>query len=701
MWDIEQAILQENVDKVKQILEEEPSKIDLKDAEGTFMSFLAARTGNLALVRYVVEYSRASMNIVDDRHRNILHYGVMSGNAEVCRYLVEKVGMSPVTGDFDLETPYELAARLGFGELVDYFEGYVGAPLSAMYKNPIRTGFFPDPSIVRVGEDYYMVNSTFVYFPCIPVSHSKDLIHWEIIGHAIAEPEWCMLDGIEGGRGYWAPDISYADGRFYITATYRLNDDGTVYRKQIVVSSDRPEGPYSKPAIIDEDGIDPSIFTDEDGRHYMLLNRGARIFELNEDCTKQISEAELLYYGDNKRAPEGPHLLKKDGYYYLFEAEGGTGPGHQITVSRSRTLKGNYEPCPYNPIMRQEDPGAGLQRCGHGKPVQTAEGDWYMVYLCGRKLVGADGAAYSMLGRETALDPITWTADGWPIVNGLQGPSCLQVKPKCGVAGVNAELLHIADGRETAQMAASGAGTVQSTADGTGTMQTAAGDETGITDGSGTAAEAEDFSADTLYRQWLSVRAPEKDGFSFEDGCVVIKGSRADLDSIDAKNILVRRQTAFDFNAQVKLELPELKVGQNCGMVCYYDENTFVKYGLFAEEDGVYVGVVEKIGDEVRRSGFAKLQTEGRKCITLRVETRGFCRRFAYRLGAGKAQECSAAEAEEKFTETAVLDNVYYLCDEGLKKGKRFTGAMVGMYVYAGEGTADACRAKFGAFVLS
>ena len=178
-----------------------------------------------------------------------------------------------------------------------------------MYKNPIRTGFFPDPSIVRVGEDYYMVNSTFVYFPCIPVSHSKDLIHWEIIGHAIAEPEWCMLDGIEGGRGYWAPDISYADGRFYIIATYRLNDDGTVYRKQIVVSSDRPEGPYSKPAIIDEDGIDPSIFTDEDGRHYMLLNRGARIFELNEDCTKQISEAELLYYGDNKRAPEGPHLL--------------------------------------------------------------------------------------------------------------------------------------------------------------------------------------------------------------------------------------------------------------------------------------------------------------------------------------------------------------------------------------------------------
>ncbi|MBR1703617.1 MAG: family 43 glycosylhydrolase [Lachnospiraceae bacterium] len=653
MQDIEQAILQEDVAEVRRILEEEPSKIDRKDEAGTLMSFLATRTGNLALVKYVVEYSRASMNIVDDKHRNILHYGVLSGSVEVCRYLVEKVGMSPVTGDFDLETPYELAARLGFGELVDYFEQYVGAALQDMYKNPIRTGFFPDPSIVRVGEDYYMVNSTFVYFPCIPVSHSKDLIHWEIIGHAITEPEWCMLDGIEGGRGYWAPDISYADGRFYITATYRLNDDGTVYRKQIVVSSEKPEGPYSKPAIIDEDGIDPSIFTDEDGRHYMLLNRGARIFELNEDCTKQISEAELLYYGDNKRAPEGPHLLRKDGYYYLFEAEGGTGPGHRITVSRSRTLKGNYEPCPYNPIMRQEDAGAGIQRCGHGKPVQTAQGDWYMVYLCGRKLVGADGSAYSMLGRETALDPITWTADGWPIVNDLKGPSCLQVKPRTGAArAVDAQ----------ADVAAAEA------ADKAGMTKTQA---------------IPGFSADTLYRQWLSVRAPEKDGFTFADGHVLIKGSKADLDTIDARNILVRRQTAFDFTAQVRMRIPKLQPGQNCGMVCYYDENTFVKYGLFAEEDGVYIGVLEKIGDEVRRSGFEKVQVTAWKSILFRVATKGLARKFSYCADDGTDWE----------EESAALENVYYLCDEGLKKGKRFTGAMVGMYAYAGDGAAY--RAEF------
>ena len=681
MQDIEQAILMEDLDLVKQILEEEPSKVDLQDAEGTLMSFLAARTGNLALVKYIVEYSRASMNIVDAKHRNILHYGVMSGNVEVCRYLTEKVGMSPLAGDFDLETPYELAARLGFGELETYFEQYVGVPLAAMYKNPIRTGFFPDPSIVRVGEDYYMVNSTFVYFPCIPVSHSKDLIHWEIIGHAIAEPDWCMLDGIEGGRGYWAPDISYSDGRFYITATYRLNDDGTVYRKQIVVSSDRPEGPYSKPAIIDEDGIDPSIFTDVDGRHYMLLNRGARIFELNEDCTKQISGAELLYYGDNKRAPEGPHLLRKDGYYYLFEAEGGTGPGHRITVSRSRALKGNYEPCPYNQIMRQEDPGAGLQRCGHGKPVQTAEGDWYMVYLCGRKLVGPGGEAYSILGRETALDPIIWTADGWPIVNGLKGPSCLQVKPRAGAVKAD----------DAKAVVAEAAGAVK--AAGAKTDGGEAGAETG-------------FSADTLYRQWLSVRAPEQDGFSFADGHVCIKASRADLDTIEAKNILVRRQTAFAFNAQVRMWIPELSEGQNCGMVCYYDENTFVKYGLFAEADGLYVGVVEKIGEEVRRSGFEKVQVTAGQSVVFRVETKGLRRKFSWCAddgtdrGEAKVADVSdglAVWKQRGFAESVTLENVYYLCDEGLKKGKRFTGAMVGMYAYAGEGAGY--RAEFGGFI--
>lgn len=621
MRNIKDAIYLENIEEVKRILEQEPSLIDEKDEFGVMMPFLAAKTGNLKLVKYIVEYSRANMNIRDSEQRNMLSYAAMSGNVETCRYLVERVGISPLCADINLVTPIDIAYENKFFDLLTYFEEIIGASYDRLYRNPIRTGMYPDPSIVRVDEDYYMVNSSFIYFPCIPISHSKDLVNWRIIGYAITNPEWAALDDLEGGRGYWAPDISYYKGRFYITATYRLNDNGTVYRKQIVVSSDKPEGPYSKPAIIDEDGIDPSIFNDDDGKRYMLLNRGARIFELNEDATKQIGRASLLYYGDNKRAPEGPHLIKKDGYYYLFEAEGGTGPGHRITVSRSTELFGRYTPCPYNPIMRQEDEGAFIQRCGHGKPVQTQNGQWYMVYLCGRTLNGG----YSMLGRETALDPITWTADGWPIVNNLDGPSVLQIKP---------------DLPET------------------------------IFESS----YEDDFKESWLGSDWMFPRTPEMDGIVLKDSYVYIKGSRKDLNSIYAKNILLRRQQHFKFTVDCKMDMPVLYPGQEAGVTCYYDENTYVKFAVAATKEDrarLVCRISEYIDREVPGPQI-ELDVQQRY-LYLRIETKNLVRSF-YLSYNGR-----------DYIKVGTLDNVYYLCDEGLKKGKRFTGAMVGMYAYAGE----------------
>ncbi len=614
---IEEAVRQQDIEQVKRILTEEPSLIDQKDGQGVPMPFLAARTGSLELVRYIVEYSRASMNLVDHNNRNILHYGAMSGSVELCRYLVEKVGMDILSGDIDLVTPYQIAYEAKWQELLAYFQSKVGASYENMYHNPIRSGMFPDPSIVRVGEDYYMVNSSFIFFPCIPISHSRDLVHWEIIGHAITNPEWSRLGDLEGGRGYWAPDISYHDGTFYITATYRLNDTGTIYRRQIVVSSDKPEGPYSEPAYIEEDGIDPSLFHDEDGRHYMLLNRGARILELSADCKKQISEARLLYYGDQKRAPEGPHLLRKDGWYYLFLAEGGTGVGHRVSVARSRELYGNYEPCPYNPIMRQKDDGAGIWRCGHGKPVQTSAGEWYMVYLCGRKLMRdkKEGPKIcSMLGRETALDPIQWTPDGWPVVNSLKGPSVLQHMPK---------LPSYAPRENPAY-------------------------------------------------QWVSPREPEKDGIVIDGNRFRIKGSKAPLSSVHARNICLRRQTAFSFSAQVKMRIPKLSAGQEAGMACYYDENTWVCYFLGRDEKGLFLQLKEHIGRETVE--YKKEPIFANEEIVLKVQTRGLERRFF-------------AETEGNCYESEVLPDVYYLCDEGIAMGKRFTGAMTGMYAYAGEET--------------
>lgn len=625
---------QKNLDGVIRELTENPTCIDDTTEKGVPLALYAAELGDFPVVKYIVEYSRASMNTMDEDRRTILHYAARSGNLELNRYLVEKVGMDITAGDRWCVTPYQIAYERKDEKLLSYYKERIGASYEEMYHNPIRRGMFPDPSIVRVGEDYYMVNSSFIFFPCIPISHSKDLIHWEIIGHAVTESEWASLDELEGGRGYWAPDISYDNGKFYITATYRLNDTGTVYRKQIVVSSEKPEGPYSKPAIIDEDGIDPSIFH-EDGRHYMLLNRGARILELNDDCTKQISEAKLLYYGDQKRAPEGPHLLKKDGYYYLFLAEGGTGMGHRISVARSKTLMGNYEPCPYNPIMRQMDEGAAIQRCGHGKPVCTQNGEWYMVYLCGRMI----GDGYSMLGRETALDPISWTADGWPVVNGLKGPSVLQKKPDLP------EWLP----KETASVSEDGIRSVA--ADAEQTMTAAAGWD----------------------KKWMTPRVPEPEGILFLPSGIRIKGSRFPLKDVAARNILLQRQTSFCFRAETGLFIPKLADGQEAGLTCYYDENTWVCLAL-CKADAYYIQVKEHIGEkDILHEKYMLSDDCAGKKITLKVKTEYLRRLFTF-----------CVEGQEE-TAAAELPDVFYLCDEGIRMGKRFTGAMTGIYAVAGE----------------
>ncbi|WP_024864631.1 family 43 glycosylhydrolase [Butyrivibrio sp. FCS014] len=654
-----EAVRTGNLNKVKEILINEPS---LASKEALFAS---AGEGHFDVLKYMVEYSRVSLNEYDERHRNVLHYGAESGNPEIFEYLTDKCGMDPLFGDTDLVTPWDIVhemsggaenlsheKREGAGKIEEYLEKRYGHKYEDYYRNPIRKGFFPDPSICRVGSDYYMVNSSFIFFPCIPISHSRDLIHWKIIGHAITDPKWAGLDELEGGRGFWAPDISFYKGRFYITATYRLNDVPPTYRRQIVVFSDKPEGPYCEPVFIDEDGIDPSIFNDDDGRRYMLLNRGARIFELDETGTKKISDAKLLFYGDHKRAPEGPHLYKKDGYYYLLEAEGGTGPGHRVTISRSRELFGNYEPCPYNPIMRQQDEDAAIQRCGHGDLVDTPDGRWYMVYLCGRMIDGK----YSILGRETALDPVTWTPDGWPIINNLKGPSAMQVKP-------------FEDAPEGGD-----------------------GDEIRI-------------SPCGLPLEYMTTRSFKKEDITFvtEDTpkgtgrSFIVYGSKAPLSSTACRNLVLRRQTSFSFDYEVTLLAPRFTgEGQKAGITGYYDENTFFEFGIVLKAGKRYIYCNEHIGEEDRMTVSPEPLPQGLASITFKMETDNLRRRLKYDVFAPALLLASGNLGEDENVrkdaidvntekEFLTLENVYYLCDEGLSKGKRFTGALVGMYAFAGE----------------
>ncbi len=628
--------------EVKRLLKEDPSLIRSTTEDGISIPLLVSSMGDFEFLKYMTENTLSRLEEKDSEGRTCLHYAAQCGNLECVRYLVEQVGFSLVEADYHGVTSYDIIMKQNSKELCDYTVVVTGMYPDRIYHNPIRTGMFPDPSIIRVGDDYYMVNSTFIFFPCIPVSHSKDLIHWNIIGHAITNKEWAGLDNLEGGRGYWAPDISYHNGRFYITATLRHNDGGEILRQQMVVSSDKPEGPYNEPAIIDEDGIDPSIFTDEDGRRYMLLNRGARIFEISEDGRTKISEPKLLYYGDNKHATEGPHLLKKDGWYYLFLAEGGTGRGHQINVARSKALYGPYEACPFNPIMTQKDSNALLQCCGHGKPVKTAEEDWYMVYLSYRFLDGK----YGILGRETSMDPITWTLDGWPMVNGLKGPSCVQKVPTTGY--------YIPEEKENVWL--------------------------------------DEFKSKELDISYIHPRAPEENAIQLDQGKLVIRGSKKELNTMDARNMVLRRQMDFDFSSEICMIVPKLKLGQNAGLLAYYDENTFLKFGLFANqkntnnnnannECSIELAIYEKIGDiEILHSMETMVSKEESSTFTLenvdkielKMDVCGFIRKFYYKIG-------------DQWKLFGVLDQVTYLCSEGIQKGKRFTGATLGMYGVGGE----------------
>ncbi len=598
------AVKKGDIEDVRKILIDDPRCVNETEG-GLCAAIYAARFGDMDMNRLFVEKSMTSYNVTDELKRSVLFYAVESGNTELCRYYVERVGHSPLNADINGLTAFEYAHALGQKDILAYFEEYCGFKYEEGYKNPIRRGFFPDPSIVRVGGDYYMVNSSFFYFPCIPVSHSKDLINWEIIGHAITNPEWAHLEGLDGGRGYWAPDISYYKGRFYICATYRNNDDRKPVRRQMVTSAERPEGPYDEPAFIDVDGIDPSIFNDDDGKRYMLLNRGASIFQLSDDGRRAVSETRLLYYGNSKKAPEGPHIIKKDGYYYLFQAEGGTGVGHMITLSRSRSLFGVYEPCPYNPIMTyNEANNPYMHRCGHGKPFMTADGRWYIVYLGGRFLEGK----YTVLGRETCLDELEWTADGWCVINKGRGASAFSKRPLGQVAA-------------------------------------------GKADGG--------FGERELSDCWYTLRGRNKNSFSVSDGRLNIYGREKTPLSKDCDSVILRRQESFDFTAKTRVSLSCGDRGE-AGLICYYDENSFFTFAICGEKDKSYVCVDEIIGKEHKKS--FETETDSREA-ELSLRTEGL-RRTLYLNG----------------EEVCVLEDTSYLSDEGISIGKRFTGAMVGVY---------------------
>lgn len=278
--------------------------------------------------------------------------------------------------------------------------------------NPVIPGFHPDPSVCRVGDKFYLVNSTFQYFPGVPVFESTDMQHWTQIGNVLDRPSQLPLKGASSWLGIYAPTIRYNDGVYYMITT-NVGNGGN-----FMVTASDPRGPWSEPMWLEQQGIDPSLYF-EDGKCYMVSNPDNTIMlcEIDPNTGGQLTPSKPIWRGTGGRYPEGPHIYKKDGYYYLLISEGGTEIAHKLTMARSRNIYGPYEGCPNNPIFthcNMAGQSSQIQGTGHGDLVQGADGKWWISFLGFRFI----GGSYHHLGRETFVLPVEWPKGGWPVING-------------------------------------------------------------------------------------------------------------------------------------------------------------------------------------------------------------------------------------------------------------------------------------------
>ena len=387
------------------------------------------------------------------------------------------------------------------------------------YQNPIIPGFYPDPSVCRVGADFYLVNSTFEYFPGVPIWHSRDLVHWRQIGHVLTRRSQLELEGVKCSDGIYAPTLRFHHGLFYMITT--LVHAG-VYRNFYVTATD-PAGLWSDPVWYDQSGIDPSLLFDDDGKVYFQSNRGLTFkmeraiyqSEIDVKTGRRLTEPKLLWRGSGGCYVEGPHVYKIDGWYYLLTAEGGTSYGHMVSVARSRNIWGEYEPCPHNPILSNRHAYEELHGTGHADLVQAQDGSWWLVHLAFRKTVGD----IHTLGRETCLAPVTWR-DGWPVVN------------------------------ET----------------GTNALQVAA--PTLLLQPWPAVPVRDDFDAAALGGQWMNLRNPVPENYSLTErpGVLRLRGSERTLFEVASPTAVFRRQQHFDFTAETGLEFDPRGENEEAGL---------------------------------------------------------------------------------------------------------------------------------------
>ena len=417
--------------------------------------------------------------------------------------------------------------------------GFANTTFAQGYRNPVLPGFHADPSVCRAGDDFYLVNSTFQYFPGVPVFHSKDLIHWEQIGNCLTRPSQFDLTGLykldkpELGwtnAGVYATTIRENKGRLYMVTTVFPS------RRHFYVWTDNPAGEWSEPIVIDFaiGSCDPTLFFEGDKCYFLWKEGDIKICEIDVETGKKIGEIHHLGTGLGGRYPEGPHIYKKDGYYYMMLAEGGTEHGHQVNILRSRNLFGPYEPNPANPILSHFNmamQNSEIQGLGHADLVQAPDSTWWMICLGYR----TSGYLLHVMGRETMLAPVRWDKNEWPVVNGngtlstdMRCPTLPQVPMPHDP--VREEFNYIK--RDV---------------------------------------PADSYSAIGLPWGWHSIGNPDMSCYSLKErkGWLRLKPTTTTLDEATSPTFVARRQTEKVFSATTLLDASHLGEGMQAGITAY------------------------------------------------------------------------------------------------------------------------------------
>ncbi len=479
-------------------------------------------------------------------------------------------------------------------------------------RNPVIAGYHPDPSVCRVGEDFYVVNSSLGNFPGIPIYHSKDLMHWEQIGNVLDRESQLPLKGAGSWNGIYAPTIRYNEGTYYVIAT---NTSG---KGNFMVTATDPHGPWSEPIYLQQGGVDPSLWF-ENGRCYMVSNPGSiMLCEIDPKTGRQLTDSKYLWNGMGGRFPEAPHIYKKDGWYYLLISEGGTELAHSLTIARSRDIYGPYEANPDNPILTNCNMAgqfSQIQGTGHGDFVQAPDGSWWVVFLAYRNF----GGSYHHLGRETCLAPVEWPEGEWPVVNGGQPIDTLTLAATLPQVFVPRKSGHY------------------------------------------------DFSK-PFGHEWLYIQNPIASNYRRKKGCLQLT-AHGSLTQNDKPTFIARRQEAPCMLVETEVDATTLSAGCEAGLSVFQIADGHFEIVLRRD-----AGNLTQVAVKARAKSLTDTAVDrvaGAKKIRLRITTDGIMYHFSYATDDGDfktvaSHSCSLLSTEVVGGFTGVIVG---MCAEGEGKG--------------------------------